>query len=246
MGELKFWKKLNEIETTLADKQGKSRGFFTYTELELLLDAFEMYNFIQCVIALSVILAATYTVGILSLAGSVFLSSQVPGTALYSRTYQETHASNDKIMNDHVYEYSYNETDETEVCKHKSLDAVDVFKTGLLLATISCDNSIKASDDNNSQAVSWDWWSVPAMNWLVSTSDYIEQFELPLRYFPSFQENYPLKMKQFKIEDRLIKATKTRIQDQIENSWHEEWTDTIKYSLFYNRILPSLVYTVKS
>lgn len=34
--ELAFWKKLADIETQLAGKEGKNRGHFTYTELQIL------------------------------------------------------------------------------------------------------------------------------------------------------------------------------------------------------------------
>ncbi|CAH0554414.1 unnamed protein product [Brassicogethes aeneus] len=230
VGELKFWKKLNEIEYALAERQGKSRGFLTYTELEILSRTLDLHNLLQCLVALSVILMATYAAGILTLIGSVFLTSQIPGTTLYAgrKMIEMPNVGSD-------YVYGENKTD---TCKFLKMDAVDVFKTGILLASIS-------ANESNSQAVTWDWWSIPAMNWLATTSDYVEKFELPLKN-PFFFETYDLELDRYRIEDRLDKAVKTRIQDQMETSWHAEWTDTIKYGLFYHKLAPNLLYNVKS
>lgn len=105
-----FWKKLGELEILLALKEGTMRGYFTYTELGTLsdliykgkvgLDSFvatyysrknsDFHDLFQCVVALSVILAATYATALLVLFGSVALASAVPGTSLYNYKVEQT------------------------------------------------------------------------------------------------------------------------------------------------------------
>ncbi|XP_044271588.1 protein CNPPD1 [Tribolium madens] len=78
------------------------------------------------------------------------------------------------------------------------------------------------------QNVSWDWWNAPTMTWLYETSKFVE-VEAPKMGFVRYYKDYFLNL-----DDP--KEAKVRIQDQMERSWHEEWTDTINEG-FYNRYL---------
>lgn len=135
--------------------------------------------------------------------------------------------------------------------KYLNFNAVKVFKASILLASIKTDSVSNSSDilqtnetdifESNCQSMSWDWWNVPVMNWLSKTSEYIQSFELPiLKNYLYFLENTVANEKFTYLEDHIRKATKTRIQDQLERSWHVEWTDTIKQHLSYYNILPYL------
>lgn len=249
VSELAFWQKLNELETTLARKQGCTRGFFTYTELQSLSTIIDVQNIIQCITSVSIILAATYTVGLLTIVGSVFLASQIPGTSLYQPTSIEKQPSSDvsvelqrQIPNDFTETLiDLPEKTDSMQKRNKSMDVVDVLKTGILLASI-CDV------DNNTveqtpEAVAWDWWNVPIMTWLSDTAksllnlDSYTNIDMNRKFM--FLENVMHNEKEIALvvmDNMADKATKTRIQDQIERNWHEEWTDTIKNSLFHKVI----------
>lgn len=134
----------------------------------------------------------------------------------------------------------------------KQIDAADVLTTSLILASIQPVSNV-ISDKNksyfqdieinngNNEKISWDWWSSPTMNWLSSISELSPNlnFEMPnLRdyVYIIYLDSTVVTTKIIEQEDHAHKATRTRIQDQLERSWHKEWTDTIKYSHFgYNK-----------
>jgi len=258
--EPSFWKKLGELEMQLAIKEGKTRGYFTYTELQILGDIIgkDLPHIVQCVVAISVILAATYAAGFLTILGSVALASTIPGTSLYQ---SRMSSSNVLPITDHVLtrdQAAYtpqpcNETKSTTPIKFDNLNAIKVFKASILLASIKPNAMANSSDISSTetntfedncqlfQYVSWDWWNVPVMNWLSKASEYIETFEFPaVQNYIYFLENAVTNEKFIYLGDHIHKATKTRIQDQLEGSWHVEWADTIKHHLSYYNILPYL------
>ncbi|CAG9772279.1 unnamed protein product [Ceutorhynchus assimilis] len=254
--EITFWKKLNEMEIQLAIKEGKARGHFTYTELQTLGDvlARDLHSIVQCVVAVSIILAATYTAALFTIVGSVALVSTIPGTSLYQSRIVSCEipptTKNVAIEENDVIVPSPSNQSKVNVSKYHSLNALKVLKASILLASIKTDNQNYSEtaatvrlETNNSmcQYVSWDWWNIPIMNWLTETSDYIKSFEIPaIENYLYFIENAATNEKIVYLEDHIHKATKTRIQDQMERSWHMEWTDTIKHSLTYFNILPHL------
>lgn len=259
VNKLTFWKKLGEIEAKLAKKEGKARGHFTYIELQTLADTIDIHNIVQCVVAVSVILAATYTAGLLTLLGSVFLASHVPGTSLYQKRMENCNILpieyEEKVEEDELHTLppsNETKTEQPRKCYNIwNLNALKVLKASILLASIKTgvvSNFSKPSSEIQSdniindvgyQDMSWDWWNIPVMNWLSQTSEYIENFQLPvIQNYLYYLETKVSNEKYIYLEDHIHKATKTRIQDQLEGSWHAEWTDTIKYN-YYN-ILPYL------
>ncbi|KAJ8985003.1 hypothetical protein NQ317_016914 [Molorchus minor] len=257
ISELTFWEKLNEMETTLAIKQGISRGHFTYTELQNLIGSVELYNLVNCIVAVSVILAATYTAGLLTLVSSVYIASQVPGTSLYARQINDQ-GNNFPLTskNMEITGIDIPHANKTEHSKYaRNLDIVDVFKTSILLATIKSvlpNDGLNNTDtdmgniDNNAQYMTWDYWNIPVMDWLAKSSEFVTSYtlDLPFRYYPYFLETSISNAKCIELQDQIHKATKTRIQDQMESSWHEEWTDILRFGLFLDRLLP--FYNIKS
>lgn len=133
-------------------------------------------------------------------------------------------------------------------CK-KSIDAADVLKAGIILASIknspdlnyetnrSCFNTNTTcfdlkQDEPNINYITWDWWTNTAMDWLAKTSKIIEKFDWTPQYNNFNSDKYTdmciANRKKLELEDQVHKATKIRIQDQLERSWHMEWTDTVK------------------
>lgn len=123
--------------------------------------------------------------------------------------------------------------------KHQmsNFNAVKVFKASILLASIKTE----PLNGTDSQTMTWDWWNVPIMNWLTNTAQLVKTFELPsVQNYIFYLETTVTNDKLVYLEDHIQKATKTRMQDQLERSWHAEWTDTIKNRLSYYSILPYL------
>nr|XP_023024729.1 protein CNPPD1 [Leptinotarsa decemlineata] len=243
VSELTFWKKLNEIEQSLALKQGSSRGHFTYTELQSLAASIEINKIVHCVVAVSLILAATYTAGLLTIFGSVYLASQVQGSSLYSKELENCQSFDKHLITEGLGSKPYiiETKPSSEFTYVQNSDVIDVFTTSILLASIK----VNVTDDdgmttNDAQFISWDYWNIPIMEWLAKSSEIVITYSdgIPSSYFSYYLETSAFNSKCIELEDQVHKATKTRLQDQIESSWHEEWIDTLKFSLFFDRTAP--------
>lgn len=243
-----FWNKLKSLEVLLATKEGHERGWFTYTELDTLIQNVDFQKLFQIVASFFTILLATYTAGLLTIIGSMFIVSHIPGNCLQNRfENNKTNLAvviNDTRINENITNAINLEIDEisntkTETYKN-SLDAINVLRTSIILASIKHDNSnisLKHDENENVQEISWEWWDCPTMQWLSETSKLMDNFNfLPkYNYNANYYQVYNLNDKKIDLQDQIHHATKIRIQDQMEISWHKEWTDTIKSNLFnYN------------
>lgn len=76
-----FFAKVKSLEIILARRQGIKRGFLTYVELQMLLPSVQIVKqFMQ----MTLVLGMSYTVFVATMAASVLLVSQIPGTYLHS------------------------------------------------------------------------------------------------------------------------------------------------------------------
>lgn len=220
-------------------QEGLKRGWYTYTELDILFSKQDVSNLINNFISFSAILAATYAAGILTIAGSIFLSSKIPGTALYTKT-ENTQNSNTLIHETRIQEnleknLTIPETiGADEVAQYdfyKSITSpVAVLNTSFLLVSLFSNDMIENDCLNDNP--SWDWWNNSLMTWLSDISKLNENQAVPNKYYNNFGHDKSLdmafiNMKLLDLEDIIHKATKLRLQEQLERSWHEEWTDTI-------------------
>jgi hypothetical protein len=84
ISENEFHEKLKTVERLLAMKEGLSRGWFTYTELELLMPTIEIA---KCILNYTTILMFSFACSVATIAlSSVILSSIPPSTHLASQT----------------------------------------------------------------------------------------------------------------------------------------------------------------
>lgn len=209
VNESMFSKKLKSLETILAEKQGKKRGWFTYTELYNLLDYIDAYLLVQKLASIMAVFAIAYTASVLTIVASMLITSRV--------TECVQNASKDPTVLTHDLDQRLNRT----------IDATDVLKTGILLASIK----VLPQTDVAPETISWDWWNNPAMQWLSEKSKVLETMEFPLKLDMNLHDRY-LDMtmalsKEIELEEQMHKGTKMRIQEQMERSWHKEWTDSI-------------------
>lgn len=80
-----FWERLQRLEKDIAYKEGRKRGWFSYTELSYAMNTVQLLTIAQALINISCICLATYAAGIATLLGSALVASYVPGTVLESR-----------------------------------------------------------------------------------------------------------------------------------------------------------------
>lgn len=95
-----FFDKLKSIECILAKREGLKRGWLTYTELANLIPSISIAKaFLQY----SALFTVSYAASFVTIAGALFLASQVPGTALYRSgkiEYTTSSSSNNNNSND--------------------------------------------------------------------------------------------------------------------------------------------------
>lgn len=206
----------------------------------------DFYNLMQCVVALSAVLAVAYATALLVLFGSVALASTVPGTILYNYNMEQTRTNESSVVGrlgfiafELELKYFFPGLISPTWNKHQTsnFNAVKVFKASILLASIKTE----PLNGTDSQTMTWDWWNVPIMNWLTNTAELVKTFELPsVEKYIFYLETTETSDKLVYLEDHIQKATKTRMQDQLERSWHAEWTDTIKNHFSHYNVLPYL------
>lgn len=261
----------------MALRQGNQRGgWFTYTDLQYLLNDIEIYNLVQYLLTITTVIMASYAASVLTIVGSMLLASQVPGTSLHKAQSPNKIAQMETVLcvdnncdetldNELITESIVNSTlelnESTEINNHseihkikpaQKLDPINVLTTSLILASIhhkeilDCDVNKTTFEHENSSEVTWDWWSNDLMNWLYEKSaildnnvelaeiDYLKRFDYGKRLDMTIANS-----KLLSLEDQVHKATTVRIQDQLENSWHKEWTDTIlvKYFKSYSKFI---------
>ncbi|XP_014245318.1 protein CNPPD1 [Cimex lectularius] len=80
-----FHDMLRTIEKTVAMKEGKKRGWFSYTDLELLIDSIDTLSLAQTFFTVLVVCSASYAAGMFAVVGSMMLVTQIPpNIAFYS------------------------------------------------------------------------------------------------------------------------------------------------------------------
>ncbi|CAH1286506.1 unnamed protein product [Diabrotica balteata] len=233
VNESKFYEKLKDIENMLAIQQGNARGHFTYTELHTLSSLVEIQKIVNCIVAVGAILAVTYLAGFLTILGSVHMTSKVPGTVLYQKKIEEKTETVVPFTDDIVENWTDFNLKTDLDNKLRTPVVVDMLKTSILLASIKT-NSTSFETTNNFENISWDYWNNPVMDWLAKSSQIISSYadELQLNHLPYYLETAASNMKHIEREDQIHKATKTRIQDQMESSWHTEWIESIKLGVY--------------
>ncbi|XP_044753673.1 protein CNPPD1 [Coccinella septempunctata] len=239
-----FWKKLNQIETHLAEREGKQRGFFTYTELMNLAKIIELQALIQCIVAMVAILTMTYTLGVLSVAGSFHAVKFINENSLKEVQMKTEVVKMDKIckqecLNETGKNFSHFESKNTETAQ--------VLRASLFLASINtfvmpyCDSNCSSEENvclDEVEHNSWEWWNIPTMKWLTENSQelfYISDINYIYKYFIRYLELLFITFHDLEIGNHINmkKSTKTRIQDQMESSWHKEWIDSLKNEASY-------------
>lgn len=101
----KFWDGLRNMEQQVARREGSKRGWFSYTELESLLDSVDAWALAHTLVMVSVVCLTSYTASIMTLYGSAAIASRLPGhhlnpayrSSLSGVQPQQTSTTNDSI-----------------------------------------------------------------------------------------------------------------------------------------------------
>lgn len=232
---------MHSLEETIAKKQGLKRGWYTYTEIQNLINSFGVNALVQRLASFLAVIMTAYTAAILTIVGSMYILSNIPGNCLTNVSQPKPVTSNHSVHVAPQEEIILVDIEADKLQKsleyNKGIDALDVLKTSIILASIkshNCNQSTYEFDDSiqSTENVSWEWWTNSALVWLSETSKAIDNFAFNLSPFQFMYDRNKEKSiamcKNMELEEHIQKNTKTRIQDQMESSWHEEWIDTIK------------------
>ncbi|XP_075220139.1 protein CNPPD1 [Lycorma delicatula] len=77
VNETAFWTGLKGIEREVARREGRRRGWFSYTELVTLLDLVDAWSLAHTLVVVSVVCLTSYTASVMTLVGSAMIASQV-------------------------------------------------------------------------------------------------------------------------------------------------------------------------
>lgn len=223
MNEKTFWSRLNELERTIALRQGIERGgWFTYTDLQYLLNDIDLNQIIQSFLTATTVLTVSYAASVLTILSSMFVAYQITTVQNPLQTFIQPEILT-KIMIENPF-------DEQIKVKNNTMDPIQVLTTGILLASIQSNEEPQEIGRRNQSE--WKWWKNDLMTWLYECSNKDVECD-DTSHNINFQE-YGKRLdmlrvndKLMKLEDQIHKATSVRIQDQMESSWHMEWTDTI-------------------
>uniref|UniRef100_A0A1B6DA34 Protein CNPPD1 n=1 Tax=Clastoptera arizonana TaxID=38151 RepID=A0A1B6DA34_9HEMI len=135
----KFWLRLQEMESELALRQGRQRGWFSYTELSQLIQAIEFVSFTQTLLAMSAVCLTSYAASVMAMVASAMLVNQLPSandlvacTSTFVRplipfstipqhsTVQSTNSILSKRIIASINEYSIRNTTSNSICSLKS------------------------------------------------------------------------------------------------------------------------------
>lgn len=81
VSEEDFWTQLQSMEKTLAMREGKRRGWFSYSEISQLMESIEMMSVAQTLIMVSAACVTSYTASVLAMVGSAMIVNQVSSAA---------------------------------------------------------------------------------------------------------------------------------------------------------------------
>ncbi|GFG37092.1 hypothetical protein Cfor_05761 [Coptotermes formosanus] len=132
VSEQAFWKRLCQMEKDIALKEGKRRGWFSYTDLENLLDTVDLAALAHAVLTVSAVCLTSYTASVLTIIGSAFIVSQIPGTPISTRVSSSTSNLPSSPL--------LQETPIINPADHlqsPALSSVDVLTTSFILASLS-------------------------------------------------------------------------------------------------------------
>lgn len=165
VSEQAFWKRLCQMERDIALKEGKRRGWFSYTDLENLLDTVDLAALAQAVLTVSAVCLTSYTASVLTIIGSAFIVSQIPGTPISTSILSST--SNLPSLPLPQEMPIINPVDHPQ---SRALPSVDVLTTSFILASLSSWSSVNYFDPSDYRC-SDDRGTQFHERYLVNTSD---------------------------------------------------------------------------
>lgn len=177
-----FWDRLNKLESDLAYKEGNRRGWFSYTELNCLINAIQLTPVIQAFLSVSSVCLAAYVAGVAIILGSVIVASHLPGTVFTSRRLSKC---ND-LSNVNCEPFS--ECQSSNV----NTDTKILLTTNNTIATELYNNSrVESIDLKNADLVkypTWDRWSDSNVAFLSTSELQSESMKNRNKVFDDFTE----------------------------------------------------------
>ncbi|XP_046618760.1 protein CNPPD1 [Neodiprion virginianus] len=162
-----FWDRLQRLERDIAYKEGQKRGWFSYTDLNFLMDSTQLMAVIQTVMSVSSICLATYAAGIATLLGSALVASQIPGTSLTPR--QPVVSSKNTLETSQLLVPDPGPIPD-------DISSVNVLTSEFVIDSLSCNRSylnFEQTENRNrtsNDIAGWEWWLSSLMTWLPDYS----------------------------------------------------------------------------
>ncbi|XP_014613773.1 PREDICTED: protein CNPPD1 [Polistes canadensis] len=161
-----FWKKLQELEKTIAYKEAQKRGWFSYTELSCLMDSIKLLSLVHEFINISSVCLVAYAIGVVTILGSAIVTSHLPGTQLGSTISKNT---------ENITNVSVNTVEEKERL-NQDIEISDVFTTMDFIHATKSDKSCKSNAGVNT---SWKWLR-SIVNWFQEDTHLNSQALVPM------------------------------------------------------------------
>lgn len=161
-----FYEQVQNLETLLARRQGMTRGWFTYVELNSLLPSIQIAkHFLQT----TLILGLSYTAFVATMVASVFLVSQIPGT------YLNTSSNTNKNINDVAPMNSNSSTqpmdsNDTLISHSLSTSILNSEMEMLNILDLIVDRLNDTSERNEQTNSKTPWNLMPIISWLKNNA----------------------------------------------------------------------------
>ncbi|XP_043467536.1 protein CNPPD1 [Leptopilina heterotoma] len=180
-----FWERLHKLESDLAYKEGNRRGWFSYTELNCLINTVQLFPVIQAFLSVSTVCLAAYVAGIATILGSVMLASHLPGTVFTSRRLSRCNS-----LSSDVYYKGFSECESSNL----KTDSEILLPTNNTIPTMVYNNShlenIASNDPDLVEFPTWDHWSESTGTFLSNLDLQAESIKNHNKVFQDVSEFY--------------------------------------------------------
>lgn len=162
-----FWERLGKLEKDIAYKEGRKRGWFSYTELSCLMENVQLVALVHAFVSVSSICLATYAAGLMTLLGSVLVASQLPGTSLAPRqAIQPRDVRAPNFTRPQQMSPGSSRIGDLESPLEDTQISQDFDISLLNDSCPNCDIQQSKKQNSSEEYASWEWWLNSMMTWL--------------------------------------------------------------------------------
>ncbi|KAL7293114.1 hypothetical protein TKK_0013267 [Trichogramma kaykai] len=220
-----FWRRLQNLEKDVAFKEAHKRGWFSYTELNTLLNLADVLTMLQTLVNVCSFCIATYTAGLFTLLGAVTVAAQLPDTLLNMKQSQSLALAPSTNTN-HILHHKN--------LRIQSLEDFEEDVESLLLDSVlerskMCNesyanlNNFKINDKHNNNNNQGLQWIVDYITLWFQNSANLKPKNYRIDWENSFNQNriYVTKTDFFIESDSFLQHNKDGVYNKIEKQAHD-------------------------